>query len=243
MADNALVIRLGKLVTRRRQLLASRSARDEKLMTEDAGPEYTEELPNAGTKRHVDDVLCSNTIQTHAEATNAKAPRSQLSGSRQTVMTKATVLCQEMRQEDGPTASYSLPVSEYAPSLASSYAIGLRVVIPKRPRDQTGQELEDFKCPYCFVACHVGSQDRWKLVTPYSLCSKCCNFDLRMIENMFSEIFYLMSALSRDAHYPSTCSRSETSGISTSFRATEPNGDAVKNAILVIQTKQAFWLT
>lgn len=154
LADPTLVTRLGKLVTRRRQLLASRSAHDQRLMPEDVEPK--EDFSDTNTNPDLLEIPRNEIVQRSVEVNITKTTQSQFSGSRRTGITKASILRENVRENVRENAS------EYAPSMASSYAAELRVKVPDRPRDKHGEELEDFKCPYCFLACRVESRDRWK---------------------------------------------------------------------------------
>ena len=159
-ANPALVTRLGKLVTRRRQLLAFRSAHDEKLLSEDAGIDM--KTSETDDKAGRSEVMHSGEIRGTFRSADQTIARSQISGSRQTAMTKATIVREE-RKSDGEQNLPPLEIfSEYAPSMASLFAKTLRVKIPRRPCDNNGDELQDFKCPYCFIVGHVDNRESWK---------------------------------------------------------------------------------
>ena len=156
-ADAALCTRLGKLVSRRRQLLAARSARDRHLLTEDTeegDPGEKQSEPNPDTQNVPRDRPQTSNVVT--------ATQSRVSGGRKTAMTRATVLKQPLSDNKEALEAPLVPQSEYTPSMASSYGAKLRVEVPDRPRGANGEELDDFKCPYCFVVRHIKSQDRWK---------------------------------------------------------------------------------
>lgn len=161
LADASLTMRLGKLVTRRRQLLFSRVGRDKRLTVNDDESRPINDGPGLPSRPEPGD-LHTTGLPDMAKATPSVAPQSQASGSRRTGMTKATILRQENVLEDGPSQSFESAVSDYAPSMASSYATKLRVEVPDRPRGTSGEELDDFKCPYCLIICHVQSKDSWK---------------------------------------------------------------------------------
>ncbi|KAL9045457.1 MAG: hypothetical protein Q9214_001499 [Letrouitia sp. 1 TL-2023] len=149
LANSALVMRLGKLVTRRRQLLASRSAHDKRLLSEDV--ETEEDASEANQKPGKSEVPRNDHVKTPVKAANEGTLHGQLSSSRPTRITKASILCEELKLEDEQKISSLENFSEYVPSMASSYATKLRVDVPDRPRDINGEELQDFKCPYCFI--------------------------------------------------------------------------------------------
>lgn len=160
LANAGLVTRLGKLVTRRRQLLASRLAHDQRLLSEDVETEMDVSETDAGSGKsrtpHTDE------IRNRMEAANDTTHHSQIAPSQRTEMTKASITYEEPRVEDAPKSSFLDNYSDYAPSMASSYAVKLSVKIPDRPRNEDGEELHDFKCPYCFNVINVESRDIWK---------------------------------------------------------------------------------
>ena len=161
LADPGLGERFGKLVTRRRVLLLSRAVRDKRLTLADEESSPTTQgrsLPNAPEVRVVNFTNLPDTARTTPEI----ASQSHASDGWGTVMTKATVLRQESGSENVASQSLEPAISQYVPSLASSYATKFRVEVPDRPRGNDGEELDDFKCPYCFIICHVGTRDLWK---------------------------------------------------------------------------------
>lgn len=158
-ADTALSTRLGKLISRRRQLLAARSSRDRHLLTEDTEERKPDEKQSdSASKQDIDSA--SRDKPEIRDVTSV--PQSQLSGSRKTAITRATVLKQPPMNDNEALEAPLAPQSEYTPSRASFFGAKLRVEVPDRPRGANGEELDDFKCPYCFVVCHIESHDRWK---------------------------------------------------------------------------------
>ena len=159
-AEQNLVIRLGKLITRRRQLLASRSAHDQRLMPEDFRSDRL--YPVKNTNSVPSNVLPTTDAQKPVAIAITRKSQSLASGTRETDITKASILRKETERDVKCREDLLERVSEYAPSMASSYAAKMPVEIPKRPRDEHGEELQDFKCPYCFIACHVETRVLWK---------------------------------------------------------------------------------
>lgn len=160
LANSALVTRLGKLVTRRRQLLASRSAHDKRLLSEDV--ETEEDASKADAKTGKPEIPHNDDVQDPVKTANKNTPHSHFSSSRPTGTTKASIVHEELGLEDRQKISSLENFSEYVPSMASSYATKLRVRIPDRPCDINGEELQDFKCPYCFIVSRVETRDSWK---------------------------------------------------------------------------------
>ena len=155
LAKGNLTTNLGKLVTRRRDLLISRSAHDKRLITTDLESELNPNPSHGVTKQSAVGILPERGFETSMETTVAKAPESQMSGGQQTGLTKATKVRPEYERNVGT-------MSEYAPSMVSSYTSKSHVKVPDRPRDVDGKEREDFKCPYCFITCHIETPTRWK---------------------------------------------------------------------------------
>ena len=122
-ANPILATRLGKLITRRRQLLASRSAHDRRLMSSN----ITVEESSSDLKSEPNRPTVSNSkdVQDPSGSTNKKTSRSQLSSIRQSTFTKATLIREKARSEDKQKNLIIDNVSEYAPSMASSHAAKL----------------------------------------------------------------------------------------------------------------------
>ena len=155
LANGNLTMNLGKLVTRRRDLLISRSAHDKRSMTTDVEAQLNPKPSHGVTKQSIVGIPPERSFETSIETTVAKAPESQMSGGQQTGFTKATKVRIENERNVGT-------ISEYVPSMVSSYTSKSRVKVADRPRNVDGKEREDFKCPYCLITCHIESPTRWK---------------------------------------------------------------------------------
>ena len=161
LANVNLAARLGKLITRRRQLLASRSAHDKALLTEDTEPDPIA-IPAVSQESSRNEDVEQVPQKMPAPHSSVAPSVSQASGSGHTRLTTATILRQDLTPDD-THANFGRPaISEYAPSMASSYASKLRIEIPDRPRGSNGKELEYFKCPYCCVLTKSGTARHWK---------------------------------------------------------------------------------
>ena len=136
-----------------------RSARDRHLLTGDT----EEKKPGENRSHPASNPDNDNVAKDKPKIRNVPTVTlSQVMASRKTAMTRSTVLQQPSADDNGALEAPLVPQSEYTPSRASSYGAKLRVEVPDRPRGANGEELDDFKCPYCSVVCHIESHDRWK---------------------------------------------------------------------------------
>lgn len=155
-SESNLAVRLGKMISRRRQLLRYRSSHHQAL--------ETESLEIVGNTSKPANLLEHLNPQPRLaqEAVANPSTHSQVPSSRRTLLTKATTLPGNMPTVEGQGALYAPSLLESKSSVASTYAGKLKVEIPPRPRGLNGQELESFECPYCYVACHIRSKHSWK---------------------------------------------------------------------------------
>lgn len=152
-ANFEIIARLGRGITRRRQLLeyhelhAQRiniAAKSEPSAHKETDPVELDKLPGISTR-----------IGTTPPVQNTL---SQAAGTAFIPSTKATtfvprnpMIVEEIQSVADTTSSYQ--------STASGHET---VMIPPRPRDLDGEELEDFECPYCHVLCNIRSSTSWK---------------------------------------------------------------------------------
>lgn len=47
-------------------------------------------------------------------------------------------------------------------TVASTWTGREKIRVPLRPKGEDGEELEEFECPYCWIACIAKSHDIWK---------------------------------------------------------------------------------
>lgn len=146
--------RLGKMISRRQQLLRYRETHSTELQIGRIEPPTAalelprEEEPKIGrndTKAHIPQ---STNIRESAE--------SQAPSGRDTLHTKATTL----RVENDP--AYAPSIAESNTSLASTSTGKLTVQIPPRPLGEDGKELEEFECPRCFILQRARTPHQWK---------------------------------------------------------------------------------
>ncbi|KAH8723786.1 hypothetical protein GQ44DRAFT_773663 [Phaeosphaeriaceae sp. PMI808] len=101
------------------------------------------------------------------QATTSRLSSSQTASSQFTLRSKATTvqpgqLILPTSQEKMDTL-FAPSVAESKSSMASSYAGNdLRVDIPSRPKNDDGEELEQFECPYCLLTKSIYNDEKWK---------------------------------------------------------------------------------
>jgi hypothetical protein len=161
-ADIELVTRLGKIITKRRHILAYRISHNEALQTKVQEPKPKPQMILPGMSHPTGQQAPS----ARGEAALPLLDKTQsLAAPSTKIGTKATTLRGNMPQilEIGdPTALYAPSLTESKASMASSYANELRVDIPPRPKGEDGQELDLFECPYCLIACRIKTPHAWK---------------------------------------------------------------------------------
>ncbi|KAL7935837.1 hypothetical protein V8C35DRAFT_298354 [Trichoderma chlorosporum] len=183
--DSDVATRLGKMITKRRQILRYRENHDKKL---DPSPPIQRPTTPITESPHTDERVGPNPVQ--AESQIAK---SQATGSRLILSSKATtyqpkeILLSPMENNNDLEIQYSPSVPKSKSSIASSFAgHDLHVAVPKRPQGIDGKELEWFKCPYCFIINHITTDYEWKKhvfkdIQPYV----CTHTDCNLFEHFF----------------------------------------------------------
>ena len=160
-ANSQLKLRLGRLISRRRQLLQYRKVHNENLKRVqyvDAG-EFSEDQHRNVTQES----SFQNSNQTQLREESA-VPPSYTQSSRNQKSDIATTF------KPGASDTIMKGLLEYdvrsEPETLSSWASqetsNEALHIPSRPVDPNGEELEDLECPYCYTLIHVRSQHAWK---------------------------------------------------------------------------------
>lgn len=151
--------RLGKTISRRRQLLRYRETHNSELRTGDI------ELPMAVLERPSEEQP-DNDVNAKArisQSTNIrKSARSQAPSGRDTLHTKATTLRVANDPDNSFQVLYAPSIAVSKTSVASTSTGRLRVQIPPRPLGNDGKELEEFECPYCFTLVRARTPHQWK---------------------------------------------------------------------------------
>jgi len=159
--------RLGKMITRRRQILHYREAHRQSLDVARVQPKIapgseappTSFIIEGGSKVTVED--------RGSQPTPSQLALSRAASSHFTLRSKATTVRPEdlkfLISKDHMDTLFAPSVAESKSSMASSYARkDIRVDVPSRPKNDDGQELERFECPYCLLTKNVSNDRRWK---------------------------------------------------------------------------------
>jgi len=164
--NESAALRLGGMITRRRQILKYREEHNERLATARTQSVLYPSLlqPSSKTGYTFPDPIGNQNVQ----ATSTTLALSQATSSQFTLRSKATtfqpgLLPQDLEHDVHPTALYAPSAVESKTSIASSYANNdLRVAVPPRPKDAEGREREMFECHYCLITTRVTSTRSWK---------------------------------------------------------------------------------
>ena len=156
--DPDVATRLGKLITRRRQILYYRESHDKSLDTGCVKPKIARPTPPAAKKLSLD----TNTGGSE-EVAGSGVARSHAASSKFTLRSKATTLrLENTPMEEEPDGLYAPSIAESKSSIASSYTgSSLHVEVPPRPKAEDGKELDHFECPYCLVTKMIRSKRAW----------------------------------------------------------------------------------
>jgi hypothetical protein len=156
--DLDIATRLGKLITRRRQILYYRESHDKSLDTGCVKPKLA--LPTPPAAKNLSPDISTGGSE---EAAGSEVARSRAASSQFTLQSKATTLRLENTPvEEEPGGLYAPSIAESKSSIASSYTgNSLRVEVPPRPKGEDGKELDRFECPYCLVTKMIRSNHTW----------------------------------------------------------------------------------
>jgi hypothetical protein len=167
--EPSVAIRLGKMITRRRQILYYREAHKQSLETARVQPKATPVTQPAPTSLVIRGVPEPIPRDSDSEAMSSQLAFSQTASSHFTLRSKATTVrlgdaSPGVTEEAMELANlYAPSLAESKSSMASSYAgDGLRVDVPPRPKNEKGDELELFECPYCLITKHISTHRKWK---------------------------------------------------------------------------------
>lgn len=171
-ADDKLVLRLGRMITRRRQLLQYRQAHNERLKRDiDDSKEQIDEAKSYGvigirpastsrprTEPPTQSLALDSKSKQDSQATTFKPPK------------------HPFDSED--TRNFEVQsLADTMSSFASTRTGEELLAIPSPPKGPNGEDLEDFICPYCCVFCHITSPHRWKRHVMCDLEPYVCTFE------------------------------------------------------------------
>ncbi|KAF2867391.1 hypothetical protein BDV95DRAFT_598073 [Massariosphaeria phaeospora] len=143
--DEGVANRLGKMISRRRQLLRYRKAHTDSL-----------EGKHLQTRRRV--------IEFDEGHEGTEIAPSFVASTRHTHDTKATTLKLDAHDQV-PTGPSNLYVPSISPSISSAGSeqddSKIPIIIPNRPKGDSGDALEQFICPYCLTAQSIKTDYKW----------------------------------------------------------------------------------
>jgi hypothetical protein len=162
--DPDIATRLGKMITRRRQMLYYREAHAKSLDTARTRPELSFPAASLSKSLSMDASTEPQNVQSRSQVAMSRAASSHF-----TLRSKATTV----RPGEDPliiaqdninsTTLYAPSVAESKSSIASSFAgQDLRVEAPPRPKGNSGKELEWFECPFCLITKNITTDHKWK---------------------------------------------------------------------------------
>ncbi|KAN0073177.1 hypothetical protein V8E54_008397 [Elaphomyces granulatus] len=181
--DDQVQVRLGKMITRRRQLLLYRERHKDNLRTDVASNFQlvapSEERKKPAKETNKSDVRLAPEVQSEPESSHI------------TFKTKASTLRMEalpfINTED--LFAPSVAESDSKTSLAASRATReIRVEVPPRGNSHEGLEATHFECKYCFLTQYIRSDRAWKEhvlkdLQPYVCTHSDCNIPDHLFEN------------------------------------------------------------
>ena len=154
--DAQVANRLGRLITRRRQLLRYRKVRNEDLQRESKESSVTQfvrstEITEPAAAPMLKDISLSE--KSYAATSIAKTS------------IKASTF--DPRNVPTPPIDFLMSATVSEPDTVSSVATTRTgrefLPIPSRPKNSKGEAMEDFECPYCCLAVHIRlSAHAWK---------------------------------------------------------------------------------
>ncbi|GFF56548.1 putative Pfs, NB-ARC and TPR domain protein [Aspergillus udagawae] len=156
--DRHVATRLGKMISRRRQILAYRESHDQNLDTNNVKPE------TAPFSSATSSFLHEFGAGGQEAGSGSEIVRSQTPSTLFAPRSKATTLrLEESHSEEGLDGLYAPSTVESELSMASSYAgKDLHVEYPPRPKRDDGRVLSRFKCPYCLLTKMITSDHNWE---------------------------------------------------------------------------------
>lgn len=154
-ADPEVLARLGKGITRRRQLLKYRDLHSTKLNppAEAIGPKQAASaaIYFETVGRPVINPLVGNADKYRDTKSIASGSNLNPSTKATTFVPQAPIIMEEIQSVADTTSSYQ--------STLSGHEI---IQIPPMPKGLDGEEFETFECPYCHVLCEIQSWQTWK---------------------------------------------------------------------------------
>lgn len=158
--DSDVAARLGKMITRRRQLLLYRQFHKQRLEPTDAGRNAALVSPLAKKLSSSED---NSRPKAMDEASASQIARSRVPNTEHPPDTRATTVRNNTLFFEKTSILYAPSNAESESSMASSYADkNMRVKVPPRPKRENGKKLDCFKCDYCLVTQFIETDHAWK---------------------------------------------------------------------------------
>lgn len=159
--DEQATMRLGKMITRRRQLLMYRKSHQNSLETKTLPAQERSNLVPSG-----DPSALGKQVQTTAPKIILESP-SLVESEQTTLRTKATTLRTGRLPNELAENLFALSVAESEMQSRTSVAASeptrnIRVEVPPRPRDRHGHGMTRFQCNYCQLTPLIHSNHAWK---------------------------------------------------------------------------------
>ena len=159
--------RLGKMITRRRQILYYREAHKQSLDVARVQPKIAPVLEALPTSSIIESDPKVTVEDRGSQAAPSQLALSQAASSHFTLHSKATTVRPgELKlpvSKEYMDTLFAPSVTESKSSMASSYAgKDIRIDVPSRPKNDDGQELEWFECPYCLLTKNISNDRKWK---------------------------------------------------------------------------------
>jgi hypothetical protein len=151
-----LATKLGRQITRRRQLLHYRLSRNEDLkreIIESASGRFSAKMDLVGAA--LDAAQAENTKRTSGSQANNTKPEPSIKASTFNPKDFPNVI-----ENDKEIDIRSEP--ETVSSFASTHTAQEPLVIPPRPSGPDGVELEEFECPFCYILTRVKTTAAWR---------------------------------------------------------------------------------
>ena len=157
--DASVATRLGKMITRRRQMLFYRDTHAKNIRTTPDKPKLllpgiaSLELQEVGTGSQIAPNQIGSQAVSLSSAPQSKATTAQIGH----IPVEASPVHLD------PQALYAPSVAETQTSMVSSYAgREIEIKVPRRPKGANGKESEYFQCPYCQLSKHIATERKWK---------------------------------------------------------------------------------
>lgn len=151
--DDSLAKRLGKLISRRRQLLEYRVTHTDRLRAPAAQQLVTKPAP-AVQELHPALGIPQNTEPQSRDEGLIQTRFNPSPNEGQSSRTKTSVLRFDQAIISG-TALYAPSIAESRQSAMSEYTSSHKIRIPPRPVGKSGQPLAQFECPFCGLSKYI----------------------------------------------------------------------------------------